>query len=168
MRIDISKLKEGETMLLEHEYDPKVLQLELYDLHYRALLKLKGKLERLKDSLFFRGSLTSELEILCTRCLKPVYQKAHEPFDLYYPYREGDTFLETTDEIREVMILSYPAKFLCEERCKGLCGQCGANLNEGECRCLQGGKQREKGGAFEKLGEWYKTQHDANRKNRER
>ena len=161
MRIDISKLKEGETLLVEHEYDPKALGLELYDLHYLALLKLNGKIERVKASLFFKGRLATELELLCTRCLKPVSQAAVEPFDLYYPYT-GEEFLETTNEIREVMILSYPVKFVCQEDCKGLCPHCGANLNAESCPCKVEEKPIRPSGAFDQLSEWYKKKKRKN------
>ena len=31
--------------------------------------------------------------------------------------------------------MNVPGKFLCSEDCKGLCPQCGADLNEGDCGC---------------------------------
>lgn len=152
MKIDISKLKEGERLALEHEYDPKELNLELYDLRYVSPLELKGGIERIKNSLFFKGSLRTDLEIACTRCLKTVKVKSEEPFDLYYPFT-GQEELDTTDEIREVMLLSYPVKFICRESCKGLCPQCGTNLNEKSCRCVPEVKNETH--AFDRLGEWY-------------
>ncbi|MBI4550047.1 MAG: DUF177 domain-containing protein [Candidatus Omnitrophica bacterium] len=153
MIIDISKLKYDEFLELEHEYNPKNLNLELYDLHYREPLRLEGRLERVRTSLFFKGTLRSGFEILCTRCLKPVNQKVKETFDLYYPYTGQET-IDATDDIREVMLLSYPVKFLCKESCKGLCPQCGANWNEESCRCPRVEKKTGPG-AFDKLKEWY-------------
>ena len=32
-------------------------------------------------------------------------------------------------------LLSLPSKMLCREDCKGLCPECGADLNQGECNC---------------------------------
>ncbi len=155
MRIDITKLKEGETLSLEHEYDPKALSLELYDLHYLDLLKLAGRLEKIKTALFLKGTLSTRLELLCTRCLKPVVQNVSENVDLYYPFTDQE-YLETTDDVRAVMLLSYPVKFLCQDSCKGLCYRCGANLNEEACQCGKGaGEQLSGGGAFDRLKEWY-------------
>ena len=155
MRIDITRLKEGESLALEHEYDAKALNLELYDLHYLALLKLKGTLEKVTSSLFLKGVLTTRLELLCTRCLKPVEQKVSEAVDLYYPCTDQE-YLEITDDLREVMLLSYPAKFLCQENCKGLCYRCGANLNEAPCQCgKEPGAAAPGEGAFDRLKEWY-------------
>ena len=36
-----------------------------------------------------------------------------------------------TDEI----VVALPTKILCREDCRGLCPQCGKNLNEGTCEC---------------------------------
>ena len=55
---------------------------------------------------------------------------------------ENDTFLlvenesiELDDLLREDILLELPTKFLCKPDCKGLCPQCGKNLNEGKCSC---------------------------------
>ena len=40
------------------------------------------------------------------------------------------------DEVLETLfVLDMDSKFLCREDCKGLCAQCGANLNDGPCGC---------------------------------
>ncbi len=37
--------------------------------------------------------------------------------------------------VREDFILALPSKILCRNDCRGLCGVCGANLNETQCGC---------------------------------
>ena len=37
--------------------------------------------------------------------------------------------------VREQVLLALPMHALCSEDCKGLCGSCGQNLNEGRCAC---------------------------------
>jgi uncharacterized protein len=37
--------------------------------------------------------------------------------------------------LREQFYLALPMKPLCREDCKGLCPQCGTNLNTGSCEC---------------------------------
>ena len=49
------------------------------------------------------------------------------------PERAGE--LELLDAIREEMVLSQPLLALCRTDCKGLCPQCGTNLNESSCQC---------------------------------
>ncbi|WP_054030790.1 YceD family protein [Desulfatitalea tepidiphila] len=43
--------------------------------------------------------------------------------------------IELKDAIQEQIVLSIPYKPLCSESCKGLCPQCGADLNQGPCGC---------------------------------
>jgi len=38
---------------------------------------------------------------------------------------------------RELSLLSMPTKVLCRPDCLGLCQECGANLNEGDCGCAE-------------------------------
>ena len=37
--------------------------------------------------------------------------------------------------VDDVIIMNTPIVFLCKEDCKGLCPNCGANLNDGGCKC---------------------------------
>jgi uncharacterized protein len=37
--------------------------------------------------------------------------------------------------VREQILLAVPAYPVCDEKCKGLCPACGANLNDRECGC---------------------------------
>ena len=64
--------------------------------------------------------------------------------------RAGSFDLEQVDEelfdgktidldplVREQVLLALPMHAVCREDCKGLCGTCGQNLNEGECGCAR-------------------------------
>ena len=46
-----------------------------------------------------------------------------------------DFTLELDDIVLSDILLSLPQKNLCKEDCRGLCPQCGKNLNEGPCGC---------------------------------
>jgi uncharacterized protein len=48
-------------------------------------------------------------------------------------YREGA--LDIIELLREQFQLALPMKPLCGEACRGLCPECGANLNRAECGC---------------------------------
>jgi uncharacterized protein len=50
-----------------------------------------------------------------------------EPFD-------GKT-IDLDPIVREQVLLALPMHAVCREDCKGLCGSCGQNLNEGQCAC---------------------------------
>ena len=46
-----------------------------------------------------------------------------------------DMHLDLDALVSEDIFLSFPMVFLCKPDCKGLCPQCGADLNEGNCSC---------------------------------
>lgn len=56
--------------------------------------------------------------------------------------QESDTIITVPDMKLDVdefvyseVILDLPSKHLCEPDCKGICPNCGKNLNKGECGC---------------------------------
>lgn len=85
----------------------------------------------------------------CDRCL----EKYEKPFSFSFEERfvreeneEEDSYLYCGDELDmdaaffDNMLLSMPMINLCREDCRGLCSQCGANLNQGTCCCSQQAK----------------------------
>ena len=103
------------------------------------------------------GKLTGEIELSCSRCLEPFTMVVAADFDLWYVPRvetavEGEKEVEEDDLatafyaddqidlgqlITEQFQLALPMKPLCDQACKGLCPQCGTNLNTGSCDCKQ-------------------------------
>ncbi len=134
MKLVLSEYQEGVVKEVEHSYDPKELDLEFVDLHYARPLQMKGTVEKGQDTLTFRGEIRSEVENMCGRCLKQTPRKLKKDFEFYYE-TYGKEFVDTTDDIRETLILDHPPAYVCKESCKGLCPQCGVNRNEKTCKC---------------------------------
>lgn len=108
-----------------------------------------------KDRFRLEGRVKSELELLCSRCLEAFRLPVDTAFDLrYLPsseaasasdhevpdddletsyYREGQ--IDLNELMREQFYLALPMKPLCRIDCRGLCVQCGTNLNSGSCSC---------------------------------
>lgn len=101
------------------------------------------------DGVLFTGNLKGALNLPCERCLKPVEVTVDRDFHVFEDLpgmtdtpldsllRETNGHLELN--IRHMMWeqfnLSLPVKVLCSAECKGICPECGKNLNEGECAC---------------------------------
>ena len=51
---------------------------------------------------------------------------------------EGEE-IDVSPMLRERMLLALPTLPLCREGCRGLCAQCGRDLNAGPCDCARGG-----------------------------
>jgi uncharacterized protein len=60
--------------------------------------------------------------------------KQRDAEDLGLIYFQGEE-VDLTEPAQEQIILSLPLRPLCSEACRGLCAQCGADLNQGACRC---------------------------------
>ncbi|MGI5856558.1 MAG: YceD family protein [Candidatus Merdivicinus sp.] len=85
------------------------------------------------------------LSLACDRCLKPfqqektlnfehiLVQKLNSANDDYLVCADG--VLDLEELVRTDVLLELPTKVLCSEDCRGLCSQCGKNLNEGSCTC---------------------------------
>ncbi|MEO7658752.1 MAG: DUF177 domain-containing protein, partial [Pyrinomonadaceae bacterium] len=46
-----------------------------------------------------------------------------------------DGKIDMAEVVREQLLLVQPEQIFCREDCKGLCPQCGANLNLIDCKC---------------------------------
>lgn len=85
----------------------------------------------------------------CCRCLKPVrgttklevqelYRTravGEDPEEDEETYPLGHETLDLRPLVRDAVVLGLPLTPLCRPDCAGLCPQCGADLNAGECSC---------------------------------
>ncbi len=101
-------------------------------------------------SVLIEGSTNISLTLFCSRCLK----KISYPMEIHF-LKEVDFSLsdeeraQALDEtnyiigynldvdilIYDEVLIGFPMKLLCSEDCKGLCKNCGTNLNEKTCDC---------------------------------
>ena len=117
------------------------------------------KLNRAGQLIHVQGELVFTLECDCTKCLAPFrltqrVQVQEECASTHYETgkyeRSDESFwaelaeelplfigghVDLTDIVTEYVLLSVPPYPTCSPECKGLCGKCGANLNEGDCGC---------------------------------
>ncbi len=114
----------------------------------------------LDEKLSFTGTLTNSNGILqldghlkavyrseCYRCLGAVSKvmalKIKENFINSADADETDMYpfegkeLDIGKVLNDNIILSLPMTQLCSNDCKGLCNECGANLNEVQCGCSE-------------------------------
>ncbi|MBI2711411.1 MAG: DUF177 domain-containing protein [Bdellovibrio sp.] len=61
--------------------------------------------------------------------------------DLDITYLSHD-FIDLADVLKEQLQLQIPFQPLCKETCKGICSQCGTDLNQGRCACAKIEKRR--------------------------
>lgn len=134
------------------------------DLRQTGPLRITGQADLLEEhrgpkdvveDIRLRARVRGDFEVVCARCLEPIPRHVDLSFDLIFRpagadadagersiseaeteigyYEPSGLLLE--DAVREQVLLSLPDRSLCREDCKGLCVQCGANLNEAACTC---------------------------------
>lgn len=79
------------------------------------------------------GKISGEREVECARCLKHVTQPFSEAFAETYSTKTE--IIDIMYVVRQTLALTEDIRFLCAPDCKGLCAQCGKDLNEGPCGC---------------------------------
>jgi uncharacterized protein len=87
----------------------------------------------------------STWEYQCGRCLEPVDYviKGEIIRSIVKDGNDGDdecvvvesTVIDLYDVIYNDIVLNLPTQVMCDEECKGLCPNCGVNLNTGACEC---------------------------------
>jgi uncharacterized protein len=153
MNISISKISEDEGLDIHHLYPEGKPDLGGGDSRLVGRLELNLQATRAGDEVRLVGNLRAIVEIDCDRCLKPSTMPVDQSFDLLYlpPAKTSeekelgdddlsiafyqDEAINIDDLVREQVELALPMARLCGEACRGLCPECGANLNEGDCIC---------------------------------
>ena len=83
---------------------------------------------------------------LCDRCMADMVFKLQYKFNhilvletnenLDDDYIRVDEYkLDLDNLIKSDLLLELPSKILCKDDCKGICPECGKNLNDGSCDC---------------------------------
>jgi uncharacterized protein len=97
------------------------------------------------------GELAIDLKMACSRCLEPAEEHISIPIEERFAHASAvkdldeDEDLIVVDEdkvdlrpyIEGTVLLYLPISPLCSGDCKGLCPDCGTNLNEQSCGCSQ-------------------------------
>lgn len=126
------------------------LEINDADFTFDGPVKVKGSIYNNGQSLTFKADCSGVLKTQCARCLKDINVNVEFPVDENLIQNNEDAVSEDEDvilfegytvEIDDIIansfLLNTSMKYLCKEDCKGLCQNCGADLNEGECGCNQ-------------------------------
>jgi uncharacterized protein len=160
MRIEVENLKDKEQAeAFSHSYAPGEIELVDEGARLVSAAEVMGNASRKGEEVRVRGSIKTEVELLCDRCAAPRRTPLEVEFDArFIPQAaaadetdnvellvedlglaayEGDA-VDVDELVREQITLALPLRNLCREDCKGLCAKCGADLNAGQCSCEQG------------------------------
>lgn len=123
--------------------------------HFEKPISADAVLTKTNHVYYIKMKVIGEARLVCDRCLEDVSVDVADDFQVIYTdhrsernAQSGETEIRLLDVRKENQIvldkdivdtieLAMPHKVLCDEDCKGLCVQCGANLNERACEHAQ-------------------------------
>jgi uncharacterized protein len=140
---------------IESQYEPGAFASAQEAFEIASPVSLTLDIYKDKDHFRLAGRVQTNLRLTCSRCLESFPWPVDAAFDLRYQPSshntgEGEREIEEDDlstafyehdEInleqlmREQFYLTLPMKPLCREECRGLCPECGTNLNLSTCSC---------------------------------
>lgn len=99
---------------------------------------------RTPQGLIVQGNFTGTAKQECVRCLAEYDQPLSWEFTELFAFNRKsvtesglivpeDAHIDLQPLVREFALLEFPLKPLCKPDCKGLCPDCGENLNERDC-----------------------------------
>ena len=153
MLLDLNRLH-GQREHFERRFEPAAFDPQDEDYRVAAPVELSMDVEKAGGDAFrVTGRAITRLELQCGRCLDAFEVPVDANFELRYVpavenvgddereiseddlttafYREGS--LDVIEMLREQFQLALPMKPLCMEACRGLCPECGTNLNRTDC-----------------------------------
>lgn len=110
------------------------------------------------QGLIAQADFSAETTVICARCLTEFTHEMDWSFTELYAFDQrsitdsglllpDDAHLDLEDLLREYAMLEIPINPICKPDCKGLCSECGQNLNERDC----GHRPEESDSPFAKL-----------------
>ena len=148
MIIDVSSILKEIGGRIELDGDVRLPDTEfLGDYHFEEPLKVSGSVSNNGKSLILRARAEGSMITNCARCMKEITVPVSFSIDENLAREDADIsedediilFSDTTIEIDDIILdnflMSTDGKYLCKDDCKGLCPECGKDLNEGDCDC---------------------------------
>ena len=133
---------------------PQTLEYSGETFFFQGKLAATGARFQENESFWLEFRLSCKGGAPCSRCLKETPLEIEETFRYFYTpsavgesevpgddmtvsFDPGESLLDIGPQIWESFVFSLPEKVLCNEKCAGLCPECGMDLNEGSCSCLK-------------------------------
>ncbi len=133
--IPVAQLEHG-AYEISDTVSPGELRLENDDLScFEAPISYQLKAELVSGGVLLTGMITTTVHCCCARCTTK-FDLVLTDGEICHFYEECSVAqLDVSDDIREDMQIMLPMNPLCVDDCRGLCQQCGINLNQASCDC---------------------------------
>ena len=149
LRVDLRELARGGALQTRGELAQGDSALAGLDVTLLEPVVVGGRLQSIGEGRFYwQGTLRTVVRGECRRCLTalttPVNLEigalftqdpdaADDPDS--YAVAPDASEIDLTPAVREELLLAAPRYVLCRDDCRGLCPQCGKDLNTSSCDC---------------------------------
>jgi len=142
---DNDKIKEynfNETYILNKDFPFKIKDIIIKD-----KFNINFNVKKIPKTLIVKGNFKGDLIVNCDKCGKEYVYPLENNFNYFLMSDLEDNTssnviditnlkeIDLKEYIREDIILSLPDTYICKDNCKGLCPECGINLNDQNCKC---------------------------------
>jgi uncharacterized protein len=156
MIVDLQQLRESDEPLeVEADFDDARLGIKNHIMSLRGPVRSRIQVRLSGPQVQVRGQIQGRLGVVCVRCLQAMEHEVQKRFQVEYwpdPEASEDEEIELSYQdleigfyrndqldlsavVSEQIVFEVPMKPVCRADCKGLCDQCGADLNQGDCGC---------------------------------
>lgn len=147
MKVQILDIVSGKDRNKKIEYKFEMPQFEFEGDVIRPVssCSVVGRMSADSDILILTAEIKVDLEMICSRCLDtfiyPIDIDIEERFTTNSKSEDEeavvvlDDVLDITEVVETSIISTLPIKRVCKDDCKGLCQECGCNLNFNTCSC---------------------------------
>ncbi|MBQ2897603.1 MAG: DUF177 domain-containing protein [Clostridia bacterium] len=147
MLLDISAVLKSsmEKLKFENEIDVNDVDFSEFDANFPESVKVSGNVKNVVGVVELSAHVDCTYATTCSRCGENITKNLSFDFEQTYVKEqtaeaedaltlEGKT-IDLKDIVCKNIVLELPLKQLCKEDCKGICQQCGTNLNHKQCDC---------------------------------
>jgi uncharacterized protein len=156
--IDLDDIPEDEELILDLLQSPEHFKVDPEEGVLQQDVHVQGRFSRAGREILFKGSVSTEMELVCSRCLEPLrYPVQARIASHFVPDKEAgtpdadvelhasdievetysDNRIDLTQVVYDQMMLSLPLARFCKDDCRGICSHCGVNRNNQSCTCSE-------------------------------
>ena len=132
------------------------LEIDQAGLSVKVDIAVSGTLTRVGEDVYLEGKVLTDVVASCSRCLDTLSCHINSNLKSHFVSSDNQCIsarevelhasdvdievyekqqIDLTQSVRDGILLAVPVICLCKENCKGICSQCGKNLNQGLCKC---------------------------------
>jgi uncharacterized protein len=102
---------------------------------------LDARIDATTDGVMVRGTLTADVALTCTRCLREWVESRTAEVNQIFGFTDSEDVAPISAEgaidlepvVHDELAVSIPLVPRCRDDCAGLCPTCGTDLNTGSC-----------------------------------